>query len=118
MPRPPSALRVRHCAGLLALTCIARAVLAAPPPNADPALAPWFNSLRQPSTNALCCSMADCRRVESRLSGEHYEALIEGEWRPVPNHVILERNDNPTGHAIACWTPGAGIMCFIRAPES
>lgn len=27
----------------------------APPENADPALAPWFNSLRAPFTNALCC---------------------------------------------------------------
>ena len=25
----------------------------APPENADPALAPWFNSLRAPFTNAL-----------------------------------------------------------------
>jgi len=118
MPRPPSLPRLRNCAGLLALACIVWPALAAPPPDADPALAPWFNSLRQPWTHALCCSMADCRRVESRLSGEHYEVMIEGEWRAVPDNVILDRNDNPTGRAIACWTPGSGILCFIRAPES
>src|SRR5690349_13271789 len=72
----------RHV-GLLAIALcgLARIAPAAPPPDADPSLAPWFNDLRQPWTNALCCSVADCRPVESRLNGDHYEALIEGEWR-------------------------------------
>ena len=124
MPRPGRSrsrripARMARQAGLLAMACLARPVLAAPPPDADPALAPWFNSLRQPWTNALCCSMADCRPVNSRLSDGHYEALIEGEWRRVPDHLILNRSDNPTGRAIACWTPQVGILCFVRAPES
>ena len=100
------------------LSGIGLPALAAPPPDADPTLAPWFNSLRQPWTNALCCSMADCRPVDSRLNDGHYEALIEGEWRRVPDHLILNRSDNPTGRAIACWTAQVGILCFIRAPES
>ena len=104
--------------GVVALAFVAHPVLAAPPPDADPALAPWFNSLRQPWTNALCCSMADCRPVNSQLNDGHYEALIEGEWRRVPDHLILNRNDNPTGRAIVCWTPQVGILCFVRAPES
>jgi len=102
----------------IALLWLVHPALAAPPSDADPALAPWFNSLRQPWTNALCCSMADCRPVESRLADGHYEALIEGEWKRVPDHLILNRSDNPTGRAIACWTRQVGIMCFIRAPES
>ena len=53
---------------------------AAPPDDADPKLAPWYNSLRQPFTNALCCSIADCRPVLSRLLDGHYEAFIDGEW--------------------------------------
>ncbi len=117
--------RVRHLpdsmslrVGLVALACCARTALAAPPPDADPSMAPWFNSLRQPWTNALCCSMADCRPVDARINGDHYEAFIEGEWRRVPNHLIINRSDNPTGRAVACWTPQAGIMCFIRGPES
>jgi hypothetical protein len=40
---------------------LVQAASAAPPADADPKLAPWFNDLRQPWTNALCCSMADCR---------------------------------------------------------
>ena len=108
----------RLTAGLIGLIRIVNPVNAAPPPDADPALAPWFNDLRQPWTNALCCSVADCRPVESRLNNGHYEALIEGEWRPVPDDHILNRGDNPTGHAVACWTPSAGIICFVRPPES
>ena len=110
---------IRNCVTLAAaLCCIARLALAAPPPDADPSLAPWFNDLRQPWTHALCCSMADCRPVNSRLNGDHYEALIEGQWRVVPDDRILNRSDNPTGRAVACWTPYAGILCFVRAPES
>ena len=113
-----SSVVTRLQVGVVALAFVAQPVLAAPPPDADPALAPWFNSLRQPWTNALCCSVADCRPVNSQLNDGHYEALIEGEWRRVPDHLILNRNDNPTGRAIVCWTPQVGILCFVRAPES
>ena len=100
------------------LVGLLRTGTAAPPPDADPRFAPWFNSLRQPFTNALCCSEADCRRVDARLNDGHYEALIEGGWRRVPDHLILDRGDNPTGRAVACWTPQVGILCFVPAPES
>ena len=90
----------------------------APPDNADPALAPWFNSLRSPWTNALCCSIADCRPTDSRINGDHYEAFVGGQWRSVPPDAVLRRTDNPTGRAVVCWTPSAGIMCFVRGPES
>ena len=111
---------MRYCFVLTgALWCIfSQSILAAPPPNADPSLAPWFNSLRSPWTNGLCCSMADCRTTDSRLNGDHYEVLIEGQWRAVPDDRILNRTDNPTGRAVVCWTPEAGIMCFVRAPDS
>lgn len=110
--------RMLRRALVIALVCLADPARAAAPQNPDPALAPWFNSLRQPWTNALCCSMADCRPVESRLNEGHFDALIEGEWRRVPDHLILNRNDNPTGRAVACWTKQVGILCFVRAPES
>jgi hypothetical protein len=96
----------------------AHPVRTAPPENADPALAPWFNSLRAPFTNALCCSIADCRPTDSRISGDHYEAFVGGQWRSVPPDRVLQRTDNPTGRAVVCWTPSTGIMCFIRGPES
>ena len=100
-----------------ALISFAGAASAAPPPDADPGLAPWFNSLRSPWTNALCCSVADCRTVDARTNGDHYEAFIAGQWLAVPPERVLRRSDNPTGRAVACWTPSAGIMCFVRGPE-
>ena len=97
---------------------IAHAACAAAPDNADPNLAPWFNNLRQPWTNALCCSVADCRPVASRRREERYEVFIDGAWRRVPDDTVMERSDNPTGRAVACWTPRGGVLCFVPAPES
>ena len=91
---------------------------AAPPEGADPALAPWFQSLRQPGTGTSCCSMADCRATDYRTDGDSYEALIENRWVVVPQDKILQRVDNPTGRAVVCWTPMRGIMCFVRASET
>ncbi|HUB46134.1 MAG TPA: hypothetical protein VMB73_14205 [Acetobacteraceae bacterium] len=89
-----------------------------PPPNADMSLAPWFQSLKQPGTGMSCCSIADCRQTDFRIQGGQYQALIDGEWRPVPPNAVLERTDNPTGRAVVCYTPYFGIMCFIKGPET
>lgn len=97
---------------------IAIPAFAHPPPNADMSLAPWFEGLHQPGTGMSCCSIADCRQTEFRTNGDHYEAMIEGEWRVVPKETILDKVDNPTGHAVVCYTPTLGIMCFVRGPET
>jgi len=91
---------------------------AEPPPNADPALAPWFRSLMQPGTGISCCALSDCRATESRITGDHYEALIGEKWFVVPPDKILQRTDNPNGRAVVCWTPQRGILCFVRPTES
>ena len=101
---------------LMLLVC--RAGVAAPPDNPNPDLSPWYNSLHQPRTGILCCSIADCRPTRSRLRNDHYEAFIGGHWRVVPDDKVLQRVENPTGHAVVCWTERMGILCFIRAPES
>jgi hypothetical protein len=105
-------------AALALLLLLAGSAVAAPPQNADPALAPWFRSLLQPGTAISCCSLADCRPTEYRIKADHYEALVGGNWVAVPPDKILQRTDNPTGHAIVCWTPLRGIMCFVRSTES
>ncbi|WP_264711685.1 hypothetical protein [Limobrevibacterium gyesilva] len=91
---------------------------ASPPADADPTLKPWFDDLRQPGTGRPCCSIADCRRAEYRIQNGGYEVLILGLWIPVPQDRVLDRNDNPTGHAVVCWLPTIGVMCFIRAPDA
>lgn len=91
---------------------------ARPPPNPDPQLAPWFESLRQPKSGASCCSISDCRPADYRTVGNHYEVMLQEKWVEVPSDKILRRLDNPTGRAVVCWTPTIGIMCFVRGPET
>jgi hypothetical protein len=105
-------------AGLAAAIGSPICAAAAPPPNADPSLAPWFNSLRQPGSGISCCSVADCRRTEARFKGDQYEAFVDGQWRVVPPGAVLDRQDNPTGRAVVCYTPARGIMCFVKAPDA
>jgi hypothetical protein len=103
---------------LATLVGTAATAFARPPPNPDPKLAPWFESLRQPKSGASCCSIADCRAADYRTSGNHYEVKLQGEWVQVPSEKILHRLDNPTGRAVVCWTPIVGIMCFVPGPET
>jgi hypothetical protein len=110
--------RLARLAGLGAALSLAASAAAAPPQNADPALAPWFRSLLQPGTTVSCCSLADCRPTDYRIKADHYAVMVGGRWLAVPPDKILQRTDNPTGHAIVCWTPQRGIMCFVRATES
>ena len=96
---------------------------AAPPPGADPDLAPWFKSLRQPQTNLSCCDRSDCRTVRYRIVNGHFQAFIGEEfarwqnpphaWVDVPENSVLHREDNPTGEGVACWA-GSRIICFIE----
>jgi len=105
-------------AGLVTALFGGDGAVAAPPDNADPTLAPWFQSLRQPGTGISCCSMADCRATEYRTSAFGYEALIEDKWLAVPPDRVLQHTDNPTGRAIVCYMPGRGILCFVRPAET
>jgi hypothetical protein len=110
---------MRRIAMTLALCMLAGGVEARPPENADPALAPWFKSLRT-EDGGSCYSEADCRPVEYRVIEDHYEALIGQQfgvdpprWLAVPRERILKKTDNPLGRAVACWPSPAG--CPIRA---
>ncbi|WP_249164331.1 hypothetical protein [Bradyrhizobium jicamae] len=104
---------------------LSQAAAAAPPDNPNPALVPWFESLKQPGTGAPCCSIADCRTVEFRQDRDGYEVLIDGRWKMsspfwlrVPSNRIIDKTENPTNRAVVCFTPEAGILCFVRPPES
>jgi hypothetical protein len=63
---------------LLAAVCLATSAVAAPPPDADGRFREWFRSLKVPGSSAPCCTVADCRMVESRwnLRTERYEARV------------------------------------------
>lgn len=87
-----------------------------PPADADPALAPWFKSLKTPSGGS-CCDLADCRTYSYRTTGDHYEIDYDGKWLAVPPEAVLQRYDNPTGRAVACVFYGE-VLCFVKASES
>ena len=104
---------------------LCQVAIAAPPDNRNPALAPWFESLKQPGTGAPCCSIADCRTAEFRRDRDGYEVLIDGRWKMsvpfwlrVPPNRIIDGIDNPTGRGVVCFAPEAGILCFVPPPES
>jgi hypothetical protein len=112
------------CLALVAAT-LSHSAAAAPPDDPDARFTPWYKSLRQPETGAECCGRADCRAVAFRRTADGYEILVDQQWRlsapywlRVPPEKILERGDNPTGRAVACFTPEAGIMCFVLPPQS
>jgi hypothetical protein len=117
-------MKRRTTLAALILLHAAAAALAAPPPGADPALGPWFCSLMRPDTGSPCCSEADCRMTEYRIEGNGLEVLIderygpgtEARWVPVPPQKIVRNAGNPTGSAVACWTPAMGILCFVLPP--
>jgi len=103
---------------------------AAAPPNPDPALSSWFQSLSRPwwpgsGATVKCCDMADCRVTDYREVDDHYEVLIDERfpgvkgpsWQRVPPRAIIERTENPTGGAVACWHEGE-VFCFVRAEET
>jgi hypothetical protein len=99
--------------------------VAAPPDQIDPELSPWFESLTQPGTGAKCCGISDCRVADFRRDADGYEVKVDRTWGlsatfwlRVPSERILDRTDNPTGQAVLCFTPAAGILCFVRPPES
>lgn len=119
------------------IVCVVGAVLAfsvanAAPPvgqSIDPEMHEWYQSLKQPSTGAGCCSISDCRAYNSRIVSDRYEILLHDRWLPVPNSVVLRR-ENRAGAAIAClqtrWNYSFGppppdfspdILCFVPGPE-
>jgi hypothetical protein len=106
-----------YAAGFLLGT--AYAALAAPPQNADPALAPWFRDLRHPKTGASCCDLGDCRPSMSRFivkdGARSLQATTpDGDWVDVHEEMVVRpREPNPTGSDILCWLPHRGVMCFV-----
>jgi hypothetical protein len=112
--RPPAAGLVAAFGAVL----VAGGSVAAPPDNADPALAPWFQSLKQPGSGMSCCSIADCRPVDYRLASDHYEAYLDKDWVRVPDDKILRGKINPLARGVVCRSPISGaILCFVPANE-
>ena len=110
-------LPIRLAILALALISSPHQTRAEPPADADPALRPWFESLKRPGSGASCCSIADCRPVSYRLSADGYEALVGSIWISVPKNTVLRNQYNPLGRAVLCRSPVGTIFCFVPGPE-
>jgi hypothetical protein len=88
---------------------------AAPPPDASGRWENWFRGLVAPDTSIACCTIADCRAVRARPMAGGWEVLMAGQWMPVPGEKVLNRQ-NPTGHAVLCYSATLGIQCFVPGP--
>jgi hypothetical protein len=95
------------------------------PDYSDRQLNSWYKSLKQPGTTTSCCDISDCSPVESRMAEDHYEALIDDQWWPVPPDRIILKKENPTGSAVACWgrrykaSDGSPVFhCFVPPVET
>jgi hypothetical protein len=79
---------------------LAAGARAAPPTGVDPdgPMAEWYRSLKAPDIGGSCCSIADCRPVEARQVGNHWEVLTETGWQS----VLPQRNLAPIEFG---WSP-------------
>jgi hypothetical protein len=115
---------MRFLCALALASGLAAAALARPPADTPGPYAAWYEGLKQPRSGTSCCSIADCRHYRVRIRDGNYEVLFEGAWLIVPNEVILQHEDNPTGDYIACVIDNdfqhgirePRVLCFIRAP--
>ncbi|HEX5318043.1 MAG TPA: hypothetical protein VFW46_02740 [Stellaceae bacterium] len=104
---------MRKLCALAAAMLITIPAVAAPPSGADPdsPMAQWYHSLKAPDIGGSCCSIADCRPVEARQVGDHWEVLTEEGWlRVLPQRILHQKNLD--GRPIACEVLGE-IRCFV-----
>src|SRR5215470_8044429 len=122
--RAPS-LRRRVAAPLFAVVTLVFLCsgTAAHPPWAE--FADWFRSLKEPGTEGKlgaipsCCSPErDCQMTDYETDAAgHYWITTAGERIEVPLEKILQRTDNPTGRAVACFAITTGIRSYAALSE-
>lgn len=90
---------------LALLVLIAPAYAGAPDEN-------WFRGLKQPTTGATCCDIADCRLTTADWYASGWWAEVQGEVMLIPDEKVLKRQ-SPDGEAYVCSGYGRKIYCFI-----
>lgn len=105
---------------------VARQTPAAPPPGVDlnSSIHIWFEHQHSVS-GSWCCDVADGHILgasEWRVSGTHYEVLIDQIWYRVPATSLRDPSGgpNPTGQAVVWWSRVGDEMvihCFAPGNE-
>ncbi|HWB52244.1 MAG TPA: hypothetical protein VG651_24265 [Stellaceae bacterium] len=114
-------MRSARTVSLIVALFVGAALAWARPPEdvpVDPALHDWYQSLKMPGTPFSCCSIADCRPTDYRMGPNGYEALLDGQWVPVPQEKVLVGYSNPVGRAVVCRSANGAILCFVPASET
>jgi hypothetical protein len=107
----------------IVVLCFGASVLhAAPPPDATGQYRDWFRNLTVPgSPNAACCSVADCRMVESRWNDQtrHYEArVLRDVFINAPEKSPLYERDLPAFRTARQTWLSRWIVAFGDVPEA
>jgi len=98
-------MRLSVCSAIFAFCAAGSAATAKPPPGPiDPAIHAWFESLVR-ADGLHCCGAADCRIAapgELRTDDNGFEILLNGEWQPVPESMLVHRENGPFAATIIC----------------
>ena len=73
----------------------------------------FYNGLGRPD-GFNCCSNADCRPTSQRVSGDHYEVKLDGEWIAVPPERILHVTAPDLGAHICAPRQAAGTRDVVE----
>jgi len=75
----------------------------------------WFNSLKMPGSGTSCCSIADCKQVDSEWRNDGWWALAQTKgWISIPDGKIIKNKPNIMERAILCTSPGdQSLYCFL-----
>ena len=81
----------------------------------------FYSKLIRKDTKTSCCNLSDCRPTLSRMVGDHYEVMVDGEWLPVPKEAI-QNVAAPDGGTHVCAPRQNGrnkgtIYCVVLPPE-
>ncbi|MBX6329977.1 MAG: hypothetical protein IRY89_15525 [Pseudolabrys sp.] len=78
----------------------------------------FYSRLMRPGTQTSCCNLIDCVPTQSRMAGDHYEVMVDGEWTRVPPNTILNVAA-PDGGAHVCFSrEQRTIFCVVLPPET
>jgi hypothetical protein len=106
---------------LLGMLYFATSAHAAPPPDASGQYHDWFRSLTVPGLSTACCTVADCRMVESRWNGrtQHYEAKVVREIfsNALRNSPLYEKDPAAFQSARQIWL-SKWLASFGDVPEA
>ena len=98
-------MRFRLLVTASAICVASSAAMAAPPPGPiDPAIHAWFESLVR-ADGLHCCGAADCRIAapgELRTGDNGFEIFLNGAWQPVPESMLVHRENAPFAATIVC----------------